>query len=145
MNKTRDDATAEVVRFLGLGARTRAGSFGCGYHRKAGAVERMARPHPWIQESCARSYARISSGLKNKEVSRFALSTESLPCTTFREIVSPKSARIVPGSACAGSVAPIVFRTTATAFSPSHNIATDGPEVTYSTSPGKNALPLCSA
>src|SRR3972149_2957130 len=96
-----------------------------------------------IQVSWGREYVCTSSARKTGAASRLALSAESLPWTTFRSILRPKSARIVPGSALAGSVAPIVLRTIATAFSPSHTIATDGPDVTYSTSPSKNGFPRC--
>jgi len=56
-----------------------------------------------------------------------------------------KSPRIVPGSASAGFVAPIVFRIVAIAPSPSTTSAHVGAEVMKVTSSPKNGFSLCSA
>ena len=61
---------------------------------------------------------------------------ESEPCTMFSPISSAKSPRIVPGAESSGLVAPIIPRTVETAESPSMTIATTGPDVMNSTSPG---------
>ncbi len=55
-----------------------------------------------------------------------------------------KSARIVPGTASAGRVAPLVVRVIAIASGPSRINNTEGADVMYSTNPSKNGLPLCS-
>jgi hypothetical protein len=56
-----------------------------------------------------------------------------------------RSPRIVPGSAFAGFVAPIVLRIVAIAPSPSTTSAHVGPEVMNSTSSPKNGFSSCSA
>ena len=56
--------------------------------------------------------AEARSG-KKIAISRAADSGESEPCTRFSVSSTPKSPRIVPGSASAGLVVPIILRTTA--------------------------------
>src|SRR3972149_4963708 len=48
---------------------------------------------------------------------------------------------MVPGSACCGSVAPIMRRTCSTAFGPSKTAAMSGPEGMKRTSPSRNGFP----
>ncbi len=58
---------------------------------------------------------------------------------------SAKSLRIVPGTAFAGSVAPMTSRFFAMALSPSSTCTTTGPDVMKSTSERKNGRALCTA
>lgn len=67
------------------------------------------------------SLVRQSSPSWNQSaISRWALATESEPWQTLRQVSSPKSPRIVPGSDSEGSVAPSIVRACCTAFLPSH-------------------------
>ena len=59
----------------------------------------------------ARTQVGARSG-KKSAISRAADSGESDPCTRFSVVSIPKSPRMVPGSASAGLVAPIMRRTT---------------------------------
>ena len=52
----------------------------------------------------------ISSVEKKNGISRAAVSVASDPWTEFASMLSANSARIVPGSAFFGSVAPITLR-----------------------------------
>ncbi len=70
----------------------------------------------------------ISLSSKKKEISWRADSTLSEPCTAFWVTEWAKSARIVPGLAFLGSVAPINVRFFSIAFSPSSTTATRGAE-----------------
>src|SRR5690606_18806857 len=72
--------------------------------------------------------AQISSALKKNAISFFAVSAASEPCTTFSSTVFAKSARIVPGAASFGLVAPITSRFFAMALSPSSTCTITGPE-----------------
>src|SRR5450830_114932 len=56
---------------------------------------------------------------KKKAISTAAVSAASEPCTALASMLSAKSARMVPGAAFLGSVAPIRSRFFSTAFSPS--------------------------
>src|SRR5678816_4831031 len=73
----------------------------------------------------------ISSGLKKKAISLAAVSGPSEPCTAFCSTSLPQSLRMVPGAAFAGSVAPIISRFFAIAFSPSRTETKIGPEDIY--------------
>src|SRR5690242_21654216 len=81
-----------------------------------------------IRERDGFRYGQISTCEKKNAISCAAFSGESEPCTELASIDSAKSLRIVPGSALAGSVAPITSRFLATAFSPSSTCTTTGPE-----------------
>jgi hypothetical protein len=70
---------------------------------------------------------------------------ESEPCTVLRSIPSARSARIVPGAAFFGSVAPMISRFFAMAFSPSSTCNSTGPEVMYFTRSLKNGRAACTA
>ena len=61
-------------------------------------------------------------------ISRSALATLSEPWMTFSSRSRPKSPRIVPGAAYAGSVVPISFLAIETADGPDQTVATTGPE-----------------
>ncbi len=61
----------------------------------------------------------------------------------FASMSSANSARTVPASAFFGSVAPIDWRLSAMASSPSSTCTTTGPEVMNATSPAKNGRALC--
>ena len=78
-------------------------------------------------------------------ISIAAFSALSEPCTEFASMSSANCARIVPGAAFFGSVAPIASRFRATALSPSSTCTTTGPEIMNSTSPRKNGRSLCTA
>src|SRR5262249_30789121 len=69
-----------------------------------------------------------SPGKKNATSTR-AVSGASDPCVPFCSTLVPKSARTVPFSALAGSVAPRISRWRAIAFSPSRTETKIGPEV----------------
>ena len=88
----------------------------------------------------------MSSSLENQSaISRSADSGESEPWTRLSGIDIARSPRIVPGSAFAGFVAPIVLRMVAIALSPSTTSAHVGPEVMNSTSSPKNGFSRCSS
>src|SRR5512139_1553236 len=60
-----------------------------------------------------------SASLKKNAISLAAVAGPSEPCTTFSSIEAAKSARIVPGAACFGFVAPMMSRFALMALSPS--------------------------
>src|SRR5437867_75865 len=74
-----------------------------------------------------------STDKKKKPSSRSASSAESDPCTEFASSDCAKSLRMVPRSAFAGSVAPMISRLSATASGPSSTWTTTGPEIMKST------------
>src|SRR5690606_14094096 len=88
-----------------------------------------ARPMPGGDFPLQRVRGQISLSLKKNAISFFAVSGASEPCTTFSSTVSAKSARIVPGAASFGLVAPITSRFFAIAFSPSSTWTMTGPEI----------------
>ena len=67
-----------------------------------------------------------------------AVSDASEPCTALASMLAAKSARIVPGAAFFGSVAPISSRFLAIAFSPSSTCTMIGPDTMKSTRSLKN-------
>src|SRR5262249_8183400 len=69
----------------------------------------------------------ISLPAKNCAISLTAVSGASEPCTEFSPIERACTFRIVPGKALAGSVAPMISREAATAFSPPSTSTTSGP------------------
>ena len=71
-----------------------------------------------------------SASSKNSATSSAARCGESLPWMTFIPRSTARSPRMVPGGAAAGSVGPIMVRTSATAPGPSQTMATTGDEVT---------------
>ena len=68
------------------------------------------------------------------------LSTESEACIRLSVIPSPKSPRMVPGSASKAFVEPIIVLTTLTALLPFNTHATIGPDVMNSTNSGKKGF-----
>src|SRR5690242_1429249 len=88
---------------------------------------------------------KTSVSAKKYAISTLAVSTASEPCTAFASIDSAKSARIVPGLASFGLVAPIRSRCASTAFSPCSTLIITGPEIMNSTSALKNGRSLCTA
>src|SRR5680860_475134 len=90
---------------------------------------RQDRALSQIKQRCRRPYPTISLFLKQSPISRLALSGLSEPCTEFRCMLTPKSLRMVPGSASTGFVLPITARLRAMASSPSRIWSTIGPEV----------------
>src|SRR5690606_2434980 len=88
---------------------------------------------------------QMSASPKKKRISCAAVSGPSDPCTTFSSIEVAKSARIVPGAASFGFVAPISSRFFWIAFSPSSTCTITGPEVMYLTRSLKNGRSRCTA
>src|SRR4029079_4708930 len=82
---------------------------------------------------------------KNWAISWAAVSGASEPCTEFSPIDLAWTLRIVFGAALAGSVAPMMSRYLAMAFSPSSTWTTTGPEIMNATSSPKNGRALCTA
>ena len=74
--------------------------------------------------------------------SNAAVSGASEPCVALLSIDAPKSLRSVPGSAFAGSVAPIRSRHFLIAPSASRHITTHGPDDMKSVRPPKNGRAL---
>src|SRR5690606_2424207 len=87
----------------------------------------------------------ISLSLKKNRISCAAVSGASEPCTELASMDSAKSARMVPGAASFGLVAPITSRFLATAFSPSRTCTTTGPEVMKVQRSLKKGRALCTA
>src|SRR5262249_51546410 len=106
----------------------------CAFQRIGGWRSADLLPHP-----------TISLPEKNWAISCAAVSGASEPCTEFSPIDLACTLRMVPGAAFAGSVAPMISRYLATAFSPSSTCTTTGPEVMNSTSSPKNGRALCTA
>src|SRR5208282_124756 len=102
-----------------------ADAMGSGDHRDRAAAD-------GVLPALAR-HGQISISAKKKAISVRAFSGESEPCTELASIDSAKSRRIVPGAAFLGSVAPMISRFTATAFSPSSTWTTAGPEIMKAT------------
>src|SRR5690606_38054782 len=88
---------------------------------------------------------QMSASPKKKRISCAAVSGPSDPCTTFSSIEVAKSARIVPGAASFGFVAPIRSWFFWIAFSPSSTCTITGPEVMYWTRSLKNGRSRCTA
>src|SRR6266566_4645021 len=95
--------------------------------RADAAGSRSPSPHP-----------TISLPEKNCAISCCAVSGASEPCTEFSPTDFAWILRIVPAAAFAGSVAPMISRYLAMAFSPSSTCTTTGPEIMNSTSSRKN-------
>src|SRR5262249_38736803 len=95
--------------------------------RAAAAASRSPSSHP-----------TISLPEKNCAISCCAVSGASEPCTEFSPTDFAWILRIVPGAAFAGSVAPMISRYFAMAFSPASTCTTTGPDVMNSTSSRKN-------
>src|SRR5262245_12581639 len=101
--------------------------------RKRGNRDHCGLPER-LHHSGAFSYRRkIASAGKKYATSTLAVSGASDPWTAFASIDFAKSARIVPGAAFFGSVAPIRSRFLAIAFSPSSTWIITGPEIMNST------------
>src|SRR6185295_4865700 len=99
--------------------------------------------HPFTPDR--RPYLTRSISGKKYEISTLAFSGESDPCTALNSMFVPWALRIVPGSALAGSVAPISSRFFLMALSPCNTITSDGPEHINSQRLSKNGLALCTA
>src|SRR5207249_7140365 len=118
---------------LGLNRGTSAGEE---TRRARGRRRGAARPeeHEGQQHACTVMAGPTGHGTfdsvsgKKYPISKRAVSGESDPWTALCSIVVPYTARIVPGSAFAGSVAPIRSRCLLMASSPSSTSTTTGPE-----------------
>src|SRR5690606_33603413 len=86
-----------------------------------------------------------SVAAKKYATSMAAFSTESEPWAALASMDSAKSARMVPGAASFGLVAPSSSRCLSTAFSPSRTWIITGPEIMNSTSALKNGRSRCTA
>ena len=82
-----------------------------------------------VGDSVSASADKFPPRLKKNAISVAAVSGPSEPCTTFSSIEAAKSARIVPGAACFGFVAPMMSRFALMAFSPSSTCTMTGPEI----------------
>src|SRR5437868_6797620 len=104
--------------------------------------DRFLRIEP---RDAARRYSAASNSdsEKKKRDSRAAFSSESDAWIAFRSFDSAKSWRTVPCSASFGSVAPIAFRSAATASAFSSTNGMQGPEVMNVTSDLKNGRSRC--
>src|SRR5467141_3147384 len=93
----------------------------------------------------ALDYRRVEPSPKKNAISARADSGESEAWTAFLPLLSAWSARMVPGRASLGSVAPITSRSLRTASARRRRTGTAGPEDMTSTSSSRKGLPSCTA